>query len=80
MLDDPALPDVPAQSNGGSGEILALGSLFFGLSTRMPLTPKERMALLNDRALISLLVRLPGETPGDKAAKAPATALDASAA
>jgi histidine ammonia-lyase len=47
MLEDRALPAVASQSNGGSGEILALGSLFFGLSTRMSLTPKERMALIN---------------------------------
>jgi membrane glycosyltransferase len=44
------------------------------------LKPKERMALLNDRALISLLARLPAETPGDRPAKPPATAQDASAA
>ncbi len=47
MLDESALPAVPAQSNGGAGEILALGSLFFDLSTRVPTTPKERMALIN---------------------------------
>jgi histidine ammonia-lyase len=47
MLATPPLPAVPSQSNGGSGEILALGSLFFELSRRMPLTPKERMALIN---------------------------------
>jgi histidine ammonia-lyase len=47
MLDDPALPTVPVKSNGGAGEILALGSLFFELSTRLPTTPKERMALIN---------------------------------
>jgi histidine ammonia-lyase len=47
MLDHPVLPLVPAQSNGGSGEILALGSLFFELSTRLPTTSKERMALIN---------------------------------
>lgn len=47
MLAQPTLPAVPSQSNGGSGEILALGSLFYDLSTRMSLTPKERMALIN---------------------------------
>ena len=47
MLSAPALPVVPAQSNGGSGEILALGSLFFDLSRRVRLTAKERMALIN---------------------------------
>ena len=30
------------------------------------LKPKERMALLNDRALIALLVRLPAEAPSEK--------------
>jgi membrane glycosyltransferase len=33
------------------------------------LKPKERMALLNDRALISLLVRLPTETPSENETK-----------
>src|SRR5262249_34645688 len=47
MLDAPKLPVVPAQSNGGSGEVLALGSLFFELSTRLSPTAKERMALIN---------------------------------
>jgi histidine ammonia-lyase len=47
ILDDSPLPVVPSQSNGGSGEILALGRLFFDLSARMALTPKERMALVN---------------------------------
>jgi histidine ammonia-lyase len=56
MLDEPALPVVPAQANGGSGEILALGSLFFGLSTQMPLTPKERMALINGSPCAAALV------------------------
>jgi histidine ammonia-lyase len=46
MLDEP-LPEVPADGNGGSGEILALGRLFYDLSTRMELEPKERMALIN---------------------------------
>lgn len=47
MLHAPRLPRVPAQSNGGSGEILALGTLFFELSTQIQLTAKERMALIN---------------------------------
>jgi histidine ammonia-lyase len=46
MLDEP-LPEVPADGNGGSGEILALGRLFYDLSARMDLEPKERMALIN---------------------------------
>jgi histidine ammonia-lyase len=47
MLDGRRLPVVPAQSNGGSGEILALGTLFHELSGQIELTPKERMALIN---------------------------------
>src|SRR5262249_56076830 len=47
MLDDDKLPSVPAQSNGGAGEVLALGHLFYDLSVRLELTPKERMALIN---------------------------------
>ena len=46
LLDAP-LPAVPAQGSGGSGEIVALGRLFYDLSARMELTPKERMALIN---------------------------------
>jgi histidine ammonia-lyase len=56
MLDDPSLPAVPAQSNGGSGEILALGTLFFDLSTRMELNAKERMALINGSPCAAALV------------------------
>jgi histidine ammonia-lyase len=56
MLDAPALPAVPSQSNGGSGEILALGTLFFGLSTRMELSAKERMALINGSPCAAALV------------------------
>jgi histidine ammonia-lyase len=56
MLAEPALPVVPSQSNGGSGEILALGSLFYGLSTRMALGPKERMALINGSPCAAALV------------------------
>jgi histidine ammonia-lyase len=56
MLAESQLPAVPSQSNGGSGEILALGSLFFELSTRMALTPKERMALINGSPCAAALV------------------------
>ena len=56
MLGAPALPVVPGQSNGGSGEILALGSLFFDLSTQMRLTAKERMALINGSPCAAALV------------------------
>src|SRR5262249_58721024 len=47
MLDAERLPSVPVQGNGGAGEVLALGHIFYDLSVRLELTPKERMALLN---------------------------------
>jgi histidine ammonia-lyase len=47
LLDEGLLPSVPAQSNGGAGEILALGALFYGLSARIELRAKEQMALIN---------------------------------
>jgi histidine ammonia-lyase len=47
MLELDELPEVPVQGNGGSGEILPLGRLFFDLSTHLSMTPKERMALIN---------------------------------
>jgi histidine ammonia-lyase len=55
ILDGP-LPAVPAQGNGGAGEILALGRLFYDLSARMELTPKERMALINGSPCAAALV------------------------
>ncbi len=56
LLDEEALPVVPAQGNGGAGEILALGCLFFELSERLQLTPKERMALINGSPCAAALV------------------------
>jgi histidine ammonia-lyase len=56
LLDGDRLPVVPAQGNGGSGEILALGSLFFELSTQLSLTAKERMALINGSPCAAALV------------------------
>jgi histidine ammonia-lyase len=47
MLNDGPLPAVPSQSNGGAGEVLPLGMLFYDLSERVTLSPKERMALIN---------------------------------
>jgi histidine ammonia-lyase len=47
MLHGGSLPVVPAQSNGGAGEILPLGTLFYELSGRLKLVAKERMALIN---------------------------------
>src|SRR3954468_17445639 len=55
MLRGP-LPPVPAEGNGGSGEILALGRLFYDLSARMELAPKERMALINGSPCAAALV------------------------
>jgi histidine ammonia-lyase len=56
MLDETPLPVVPAQGNGGAGEILALGCLFVDLSARLELTPKERMALINGSPCAAALV------------------------
>jgi histidine ammonia-lyase len=55
MLGD-RLPAVPAEGNGGSGEILALGRLFYDLSARMDLHAKERMALINGSPCAAALV------------------------
>ena len=56
MLERSPLPVVPAQGNGGAGEILALGSLFLDLSMQLELTPKERMALINGSPCAAALV------------------------
>jgi histidine ammonia-lyase len=57
MLDEGApLPVVPAQGNGGAGEIVALGCLFFELSGKLELTAKERMALINGSPCAAALV------------------------
>jgi histidine ammonia-lyase len=55
MLDRP-LPDVPAQGNGGSGEILALGHLFYALDVPADLTRREQIALINGSPCASALV------------------------
>jgi histidine ammonia-lyase len=55
MLGAP-LPEVPAQGNGGAGEIVALGRLFYDLSARLDLHPKERMALINGSPCAAALV------------------------
>jgi histidine ammonia-lyase len=56
MLDSP-LPEVPGQGNGGAGEIVALGRLFYDLSARREdLHPKERMALINGSPCAAALV------------------------
>lgn len=56
MLNDEAPPAVPSQSNGGSGEILALGTLFHDLSARLELSAKERMALINGSPCAAALI------------------------
>ena len=56
MLNGGPLPVVPSQSNGGSGEILPLGRLFYDLSARLDLTPKERMALINGSPCAAALI------------------------
>jgi histidine ammonia-lyase len=55
MLDAP-LPEVPAQGAGGSGEVVVLARLFYDLSARMRLTPKERMALINGSPCAAALI------------------------
>jgi histidine ammonia-lyase len=56
MLNDGELPAVPSQSNGGSGEILPLGTLFYDLSSRIELSAKERMALINGSPCAAALI------------------------
>lgn len=57
MLDPTvALPVVPVQGNGGAGEILALGHLFYDLSDRLVMEPKERMAIINGSPCAAALV------------------------
>ena len=56
MLDGEPLPAVPGRGNGGAGEILALGNLFYALSAEHELTAKERMALINGSPCAAALV------------------------
>lgn len=56
MLEASKLPAVSAQSNGGAGEVLALGSLFYEVSAQLSLTAKERMALINGSPCAAALV------------------------
>jgi histidine ammonia-lyase len=56
MLDAPGVPAVPAQGNGGAGEILPLGHLFHELAARLDLEPRERMALINGSPCAAALV------------------------
>jgi histidine ammonia-lyase len=50
------IPTVPAQGNGGAGEILPLGHLFYDLSEKLTLEPKERMAVINGSPCAAALV------------------------
>ena len=56
MLDGDSLPTVPAQGNGGSGEIIALGHLFGALSSRVVEDSREAMSLINGSPCASALV------------------------
>jgi histidine ammonia-lyase len=53
---DAHLPTVPAQGNGGSGEIIALGHLFGALSARVVEDSREAMSLINGSPCASALV------------------------
>src|SRR2546421_349673 len=56
LLEADDLPVVPGEGNGGAGEILALGHLFYELSDRLELTAKERMALINGSPCAAALI------------------------
>ena len=47
MLGEDRLPAVPAQGQGGAGEILSLSHLFCGLATRMKPAAKDVLCLIN---------------------------------
>ena len=47
MLDGDSLPAVPAQGQGGAGEILSLSHLFTGLAERMKPAAKDVLCLIN---------------------------------
>ena len=56
MLDDRRLPAVPAEGNGGAGEIVALGHLFHDLGREFGTEVKEPMALINGSPCATSLV------------------------
>lgn len=56
MLEADRLPTVPSEGNGGAGEVLALGSLFYELSATQELTSRERMSLVNGSPCAAALV------------------------
>ena len=47
MLDGRALPAVSSQGQGGAGEILSMGPLFYELGRDFPLAEKESLSLIN---------------------------------
>jgi histidine ammonia-lyase len=56
LLDGRALPPVPSQGNGGSGEIIALGHLFRPLAETFELADKEGLALINGAPCAAALI------------------------
>lgn len=56
MLDDARLPPVPADGNGGAGEILPLTHLFADLAARVGLEEKEGLALINGSPVSAALI------------------------
>lgn len=56
MLGGAALPPVPAEGNGGAGEILALGHLFHDFAVTNGTELKEPMALVNGSPCATALV------------------------
>ena len=56
MLDGRALPRVPAQGQGGAGEILALSHLFDGVAQTAELEEKDMLSLINGSPCASALV------------------------
>jgi histidine ammonia-lyase len=56
LLDGRPLPAVPAQGNGGAGEVLPLGHLFYELGIQISLETKEMMALINGSPCAAALV------------------------
>jgi histidine ammonia-lyase len=56
LLGGRALPPVPSQGNGGSGEIIALGHLFGPLANTFELAEKEGLALINGSPCAAALI------------------------
>ena len=56
MLDGRALPAVSMQGQGGAGEILSMGPLFYDLGCGFPLAEKESLSLINGSPSSAALV------------------------